>query len=164
MPGPDDHAPSDQIFETTAYKNHVTMQTLMVRREVFDGDLRFDPRLRANEDWEFTLSLALLGKIAFDPQPHCIAAVSPDSISRSLSRNVSSMLYIVRKHRAPLIGYPRALGQHFYGISRILSRLKKYQSANTLIVHALRYDRFNWRCYVAGVLNVVSRFIAIPKW
>ena len=164
VPHPNDHALSDRILETTVYKNHVTMQTLMVRREVFDGDLRFDPRLRANEDWEFTLSLALLGKIAFDPQPHCIAEVSPDSISRGLGRNVSSMLYIVRKHRSLLSAYPQALGQHFYGISRILSRLRKYSLANTVILHALRSDRYNWRCYVAFALNAISRFIPVPRW
>ncbi|WP_162906667.1 glycosyltransferase family 2 protein [Algihabitans albus] len=164
VPHPEDHAPSDQIFETTAYKNHVTMQTLMVRREVFDGDLRFDARLRANEDWEFTLLLARLGKIAFDPQPHCVAAVSADSISRGLGRNAWTTLYIVRKHRALLMAHPRALAQHFYGIARILSRLKKYRSANTVMKYALRYDRYNWRCYVATMLNSLSQFVTIPKW
>ncbi|MGP1255122.1 MAG: glycosyltransferase family 2 protein [Kiloniellales bacterium] len=160
VPQLEDHDAFDSIRSSTAKKNHVTMQSLIIRRNVIDQGLRFDDTLRCNEDWDFALQLSDQGKIAFKPKPHCLAMLSDDSISRNKSANVLSVSYILRKHTKMFKEYPKHFAWHLYGVSRYLAKRGKPRSANIVLTAALKRDPLRLRYLMAYALHLLAPLAA----
>jgi glycosyltransferase involved in cell wall biosynthesis len=154
------HDPSDRVLASLVRGNHLTIQSTLIRAGAFARGLRFDDRLRCNEDWDFALRLAQLGKIAYRPAPHCVAIISGDSISRNRSRNALSILTILRSHRDVFRRHPKARAQHLFAVARHLSKTGRPRRSNRVLRAALRVDRTNPRNYAALALNGLPRALA----
>ena len=155
------HPDSDLIYDSTRRANHVTVQSLLVKKSVLEKN-NFDGKLRCNEDWELILRLSKLGKIGFTPSLHCIGTQSTNSVSGNARRHVHSMLYILRKHQQSFSEVPHISSTHFYGVSRSLSRLGQFRFANTVLWRAIASYPFSVKSYVAYFLNLL-RTIRIEK-
>jgi len=149
------HDPSDSILASLAEGNHVTVQSVLIRRHAL-AEVRFDARLRCNEDWDFALKLAECGRIAFSPGPDCLAVISDDSISRHRHRNALTILTILRRNRTLFARYPRARARHLYTVARYLARRGRRRDSNRVLAGARRDDPTRARIYAALLTNLLA--------
>ncbi len=62
-------ADTDDLICSLADRNHIGTPTMLVKRSAFEAVNGFDSRLRALEDWDFTLRFADRYKIGMVPEP-----------------------------------------------------------------------------------------------
>ena len=97
----------------------------------------FDPRARANEDWEFAVRISQLTRIHEDDQPVMLSYISADSISGSRRKQAIGTMRILRANRAILPNYPRQYAAILLDISRALHATGKPRWARRFLLKSL---------------------------
>lgn len=127
---------ADQFGALTA-DNRLSVQCALFRRSCFAGGFGFDPRARANEDWELAVRLARRTRLYEDAEPVLLAFTSPDSISSDARRQAIGELRILINNRDLIGRYPRQRATMLRQVGRVLAATGKPRLARRLVLASL---------------------------
>lgn len=117
--------------------NRLILQSALLRRDCMDGEVWFDPRAKANNDWEFAARLVQRTRIYEDPVPVVVAFVSVDSISKNTRKKLLGLIRLVKNNGALYLRYPHIYARHKAAVARSLVILRKYRLARKMYLSAL---------------------------
>lgn len=124
-------------------ENRISLQNALFRRDCFPEPLWFDPRAKANADWEFTIRLVQHTKVYEDVEPVVFSFISGDSISRSRRKRIQGLLTILRKNRALFRAEPKALSANLLVLGRGLIRIGKPRAGRRFVLRAVALDPYS---------------------
>ncbi|RVU34109.1 glycosyltransferase family 2 protein [Hwanghaeella grinnelliae] len=132
--------------------NRVSMQTAMFKRSKINLEYWFDPRLRFDEDWEFTTRLARGTTIMEVLEPYVVAFISDDSISVHRKPRFSrATLAVLRNHRSELAGLTQQSALLRYRLGASLQRSGRPRLGRRFIFQACLLSPFQpkwWAKYL----------------
>ncbi|MCR8726836.1 glycosyltransferase family 2 protein [Frigidibacter sp. ROC022] len=123
--------------------SRISVQNGLFRRDCLPDIAWFDPRARANEDWDFTIRLARHTRVLEQTEPVVLAMISPDSISTNARRNVTGYLRIMKNHGDVFRRYRRELGEFQFLLGRALLRVGRRKAGLGLIFRSLQSRPLN---------------------
>jgi glycosyltransferase involved in cell wall biosynthesis len=145
------------LLPMLAWRNLVSTQTLVARRELIERAGGFDESFTAIEDHEFILRLAQLGPIALVDEPLVLQRFSPNSLTRDMPRQVAMQEKLVEKHRALLQNFPRALARQHYVVAGRHRQLGNLPEARRALARAWAIRPLDPRIWaMAGYVAVLS--------
>lgn len=127
--------PDEDQFNHMVIENRLSVQCALFRSSVLERE-RFDPALRADEDWDLAVRVARMCAIYEDSKPVAVGFVSPDSISRCPRPRIAA-LRILRKHRRILCDRPKERARLCMEIAGYLFRSHKPRRATGFMLAAL---------------------------
>ncbi|RAH98796.1 glycosyltransferase family 2 protein [Acuticoccus sediminis] len=114
--------PEEDQVRRFLVSNRLSLQNALFRRTAYPGTSWFDPRAKANNDWEFAARLAQKTTIHEDSQPVVVAFVSGDSISTRPRKKALGLLRILKNNRSVFRRYPDAAAANYLQLARLLGR------------------------------------------
>ena len=125
--------------------NPIHLTTMLLRREAVARAGPFDPLLRNNEDWDFTIRLAGTGPFGFVPEPLYFTVVQVPSGGPgghiSGNRRYSAQSYVRIAGKMKRQGRrPAVLAQHYRNAARLLLRVGRPSAARRFARAALACD------------------------
>ncbi len=150
----------DQIKRSLT-ENRISLQNALFRRDCYPDPLWFDPRAKANADWEFTIRLVQHAKIYEDIEPVVFSYISGDSISRSRRKRVHGLLTILRKNCGLFDANPKALSTNLIALGRDLVKIGKTRRGWRFIMHGFRLDPYNSMNRLSR--SLVQRLIQVSR-
>lgn len=165
-PFSDDRPLSGDLTDVVSLRNPVNLPTLMVRREAFFSAGGFDPVLRNNEDWDFSIRIAREGELVFLPEPMYLTKFRsrPDIETRRISRSVgySARSYLRISRKLCRQGAPRrVVAGHYSNAASFLFRLGKYRSARRVAAVAVMLWPSNARMVLKALLMGFPRLFSV---
>jgi glycosyltransferase involved in cell wall biosynthesis len=112
-PNPDELADGD-IHANLLFKNLVSAQLALVKRECFENSGLFDGDLPCLVDWELWLRISKTYHFAYVNQPLAQVYFTSNSISLDRNNLAHALEMIIQKHRNDFQLYPEALALHQY--------------------------------------------------
>lgn len=154
---PDDRptALDGDLVQPLIANSFISTQTLIVRRDALQTVGEFDESLPALEDWDFTLRIAQVGKIAFVDEPLVLQRFSANSITRSEPKRVKAYIRIFEKMKESLPLSPAVINDHNYSISGGLRRLGDLGTASRYALSCVYSSPFQLK-YWASFLYIVG--------
>jgi hypothetical protein len=119
-------------------ENRISLQNALFRNDCFPGKIWFDPRARANEDWEFAIRLVQNTTVYEDTEPVVIGFVSPDSISTNYRKQTIGILRIMRNNKLALSSRRKQRSYMLLDIARSLYKSGKIKSSTKFILAAFK--------------------------
>lgn len=149
--------PGDMLGELLAI-NHISTQTMAIRRDAFQALGGFDTSLPALEDWEFAVRMAAAGlRFAHIDRPLVIAHDSPDSLTRNLARNIKGRELVLARHAGAYAARPALLAHHHHVLGSQYRRLGDTAAACRHFAVALRLRPGQWRSAAQWALAAIGR-------
>ena len=137
-PDPAD-APGSLAEQSALYltTNRISLQNALFRRDCFPMPW-FDPRVRANADWAFTVRLAQETFIKELPDPVVLGFESPDSVSTNSRNKAIGLVRILKQNRAVYARHPAHYAENLWTLGRYLTRNRKPGFGRKFCLEALR--------------------------
>lgn len=110
---------SGDIQEALLWRNVVTTQAALARRDRLLEVGGFDERLPCLVDWELWLRLAPRYRFHFLAEPSVTVHFTPGSISVEETAVAAALCYILEKHASLFQGNSRLLAHHHYRIGHL---------------------------------------------
>ena len=121
-------------------ENRISLQNAVFRRDCYPARIWFDPRAKANADWEFTVRLVQHTKVYEDPEPVVFAYVSGDSISSSGRKKLTGLLAVLNKNRDVFARYRPEHALNLMRLGKTMYRLGKRKAGLRYVLMAIRMD------------------------
>jgi glycosyltransferase involved in cell wall biosynthesis len=138
--------------------NHISTQTLAVRRAAFEGVGGFDPAMPRFQDWDLVLRLAMAGySFGYIDQPLAIAYDSPDSLTRSTAKGIAGRERLIGKHRQAYAQRPTVLARHHHVMGSQARGIGDFATARRHLAAAVRHDPRNWKSAAQWLLARLGR-------
>lgn len=128
----------DDQVHLTLIQNRISLQNALFRRDCYPYDAWFDPRAKANNDWEFTIRLVQHTKVYEDIEPVLLAFSSTDSISTKPRKRLTGHLRILKKNRHLSTRYPSTYARSQYILGRMLWKIGKRRAGRQFMLHGIR--------------------------
>lgn len=149
--------PASMMAELLA-TNHISTQTLAVRRVAFEGVGGFDPAMPRFQDWDLVLRLAAAGcSFGYIDRPLAIAYDSPDSLTRSTAKGITARERLIGKHAAAFAQRPAVLARHHHVMGSQARRIGDFATARRHFATALRHDPGQWKSAAQWLLARMGR-------
>ncbi len=142
VPSPQDLNVEGDILATVLRQALVSTQTLIVRKDLFDGVGGFDESLRVGLDWELSIRLARVTKFAFIEEPLVMTYLMPDSITHRRLSGAHTTAVVMAKHEDLMSADPRLRAEKHFQIARIYQRAGHYRTATGSVLNAIRARPF----------------------
>ena len=126
-------------------RNRISLQNALFRRDCYPDPQWFDPRAKANADWEFTVRLVQHTKVCEDPEPVVFAYVSDDSISSSGRKKLTGLLAVLNKNREVFSRYRPEFALNIMRLGKMLFRIGKRRAGMRYVLMSIRMDPTNLR-------------------
>lgn len=149
--------PADMLGELLA-TNHISTQTLAVRRVAFDAVGGFDPAMPRFQDWDLVLRLAVAGcSFGHVDAPLAIAFDSPDSLTRSVQKGIAGRERLIGKHPQLFAQLPAVLARHHHVMGSQARRIGDFAAARRHFAAAVRHDARSWKSAAQWLLAALGR-------
>ncbi len=149
--------PANMLDELLA-TNHISTQTLAVRRAAFAAVGGFDPAMPRFQDWDLVLRLAVAGcSFGYIDRPLAVAFDSPDSLTRSVRKGIAGRERLLAKHPALYAQRPRLLARHHHVMGSLLRRIGEHAAARRHFAAAVRLDPGEWKSAAQWLLASLGR-------
>ena len=149
--------PADMRSELLA-TNHISTQTLAVRRAAFEGVGGFDPAMPRFQDWDLVLRLALAGcTFGYIDRPLAVAYDSPDSLTRSVQKGIAGRARLIAKHPHEFAWRPAVLARHHHVMGSQARRIGDFAEARRHFAAAVRHDPRSWKSAAQWLLARLGR-------
>ena len=146
------------MLEELLVTNHISTQTLAVRREAFMAVGGFDPAMPRLQDWDLVLRLAVAGcSFAYVDRPLAIAYDSPDSLTRSVAKGISARTRLIGKHQAAFAQRPAVLARHLHAMGSQARAIGDFAAARQHLAAAWRHNPRQWRSAAQWLLASLGR-------
>ena len=142
----------DQVRRSLV-ENRISLQNALFRRDCYPAAVWFDPRAKANADWEFTVRLVQHTKVCEDPEPVVFAYVSDDSISSSGRKKLTGLLAVLNKNREVFSRYRPEFALNIMRLGKMLFRIGKRRAGLRYVLMSIRMDPTNLRYLMPGRLR-----------
>ncbi|MEB8389456.1 glycosyltransferase family 2 protein [Rhodobacteraceae bacterium KMM 6894] len=127
----------DQL-KRSLVENRISLQNALFRRDCMPDIAWFDPRAKANNDWEFVVRLSQHKLILEVVEPVVLAMLSPDSISAKPRKRATGFLRILQKNKHVYARYPNEYGWFLYSTGMALYRCGRKRAGRQLILKSMR--------------------------
>lgn len=127
----------DQVRRTLK-ENRISLQNALFRRDCYPETAWFEPKARANNDWEFTIRLVQHTKVFEDIEPVLLAFSSGDSISSSSRKKLTGHLQVLKKNRHLVARYPHVYGRSYYTFGKGLWNIGKRRTGMRFMLKGIR--------------------------
>lgn len=149
--------PADMLGELLA-TNHISTQTLAVRRAAFDAVGGFDPAMPRFQDWDLVLRLAAAGhSFGYIDRPLALAHDSPDSLTRSVRKGIAGRQRLIAKHPREFARRPAVLARHHHVMGSQARRIGDFADARRHFAAAVQHDPRSWRSALQWLLASLGR-------
>jgi glycosyltransferase involved in cell wall biosynthesis len=132
----------DQV-KRSLVENRISLQNALFRRECYPDIRWFDPRAKANADWEFTVRLVQHTKVCEDTEPVVLAYVSDDSISRNRRKKLTGLLAVLNKNKRVFSANRHEFSVNIMRLGKMLYRLGKRRAGLRYVLMSIRMDPTN---------------------
>ncbi|HZR36529.1 MAG TPA: glycosyltransferase [Nevskia sp.] len=132
------------------------LQSLIVRRAVYEELGGFDTRLKARSDFEFCLRLSQRYRIAAVSEAVALSYETPEGISLRADYRFADIDHVLAKHGASLAQDPRAHAHYYYQHARAAFELGRDGVGRASSLKALRLDPrrpYHWALALAGAFG-----------
>lgn len=147
-----------QMLEELLATNHISTQTLAVRRAAFEQVGGFDPAMPRFQDWDLVLRLALAGcSFGYIDRPLAVAHDSPDSLTRSVKKGIAARERLIGKHPAAFAARPAVLARHLHVMGSQARAIGDFATARRLLAGAVRHNPRQWRSAAQWLLAGLGR-------
>ncbi|SMX24251.1 glycosyltransferase family 2 protein [Boseongicola aestuarii] len=119
-------------------ENRVSLQNALFRAGCYPEVAWFDPRAKANNDWEFVIRLVQHTKVYEDPEPVVLSFISADSISTNLRKKITGQVRLLKKNRHLSEKYPAQYARQQFVLGRGLWRTGKRSAAKRFMAQGVR--------------------------
>ncbi|MCO6049120.1 glycosyltransferase family 2 protein [Mesorhizobium sp. RP14(2022)] len=126
----------DQL-EHLLWENRLSVQNALFRRDCYPCDEWFDPRAKANEDWDFAVRLARRTKIFEHLEPVVLAFASADSVSSSNRRQHIGAVRLMKKNKDLKPRFPQHFSYNEFYLGRFLAATGKPRLGFRFVAAAL---------------------------
>lgn len=126
----------DQLVKILT-ENRLSLQNALFRKDCYPDRQWFDPRAKANEDWDFAIRLLQRTKIFEDAEPVVLGFISADSISSNFRRGIIGRLRIMKKNKEVLAAHKKQLSLMLWEIGRVLREAGKPKLARPFILSSI---------------------------
>jgi glycosyltransferase involved in cell wall biosynthesis len=157
VPPPEATVESGDLSDAFLRGNILGLPTALLKKSAYLAAGGFDPRLRANDDWDFHISLSRQGKIGYLDEPLTLVYNSFDGISKNPLASAFSTMVIFGKIRRLAPGDPVQVPTALT-ISRHLMLKGKPRSARRFVARAISLEPKNPRHYLRYGLFLVPGF------
>lgn len=132
-------APTNREDQAALYltTNRISLQNALFRRNCFPMPW-FDPRVRANADWAFTVRLAQATMIKELPEPVVLGFESPDSVSTNSRNKAIGLIRILKQNREIYASHPVQYAENLWTLGRYLTQNRKPGFGRRFCLEALR--------------------------
>lgn len=138
-------------------ENRISLQNTLFRRTCVPFEHWFDPRARANADWEFTIRLVQHTKVYEALDPVVLSYISRDSISRDPRKRVRGLMRIYKKNRALFEQHQFENAKMQFKIGSILFKLGRKRAGKALLLSAIRLNPANAKRIFGFARNRLAR-------
>lgn len=145
----------DMTFDSVLYKNCISTQALVGKRECFEN-VKFDVNIKRFQDWDITISLLIAGyKMGFVDDIEVDSYIKEDSITNSNERTEQGRIDFYNKYKKYIDANPRTHARvvERFGDSKRIA--KKRKESKALYEESLRI-RPTWKPILKW-LYVVAR-------
>ena len=132
------------------------LQSLIVRRAVYEELGGFDTRLKARSDFEFCLRLSQRYRMAAVTDAVALSYETPEGISLRADYRFSDIGVVLEKHAATLARDPKAHAHYHYQYARAAFELGQDRLGRASSLKALRLDPgrpYHWALLAAGAFG-----------
>jgi glycosyltransferase involved in cell wall biosynthesis len=132
------------------------LQSLIVRRAVYEELGGFDTRLKARSDFEFCMRLSRRYRIAAVLDAVALSYETPEGISLRADYRFSDIGHVLDKHADVLAQDPKAHAHYHYQYARAAFELGKNGLGRASSLKALRLDParpYHWALALAGAFG-----------
>jgi glycosyltransferase involved in cell wall biosynthesis len=148
----------DSMRDELLITNHISTQTLAVRRAAFDAVGGFDPGMPRFQDWDLVLRLAVAGcSFGYIDQPLAIAYDSPDSLTRSVQKGISGRERLIGKHAEAFAQRPAVLARHLHVMGSQARSIRDFAAARRYFTNALRHNPRQWQSAAQWLLATIHQ-------
>jgi glycosyltransferase involved in cell wall biosynthesis len=146
----------DQVKHSLV-ENRISLQNALFRRDCYPDPQWFDPRAKANADWEFTVRLVQHTKVYEDTEPVVFAYVSEDSISRSKRKKLTGLLAVMNKNKPLFLKNQREFSINIMRLGKMLYRTGRKRAGLRYVLMSLRMDPANALDLVPARMRRIGR-------
>lgn len=146
----------DQV-KRSLIENRISLQNALFRRDCYPDPQWFDPRAKANADWEFTVRLVQHTKVCEDTEPVVFAYVSDDSISRSRRKKLTGLLAVLNKNKRVFSANRHEFSVNIMRLGKMLYRLGKRRAGLRYVLMSIRMDPMNALDLVPARMKRIGR-------
>jgi hypothetical protein len=146
----------DQVKHSLV-ENRISLQNALFRRDCYPDLQWFDPRAKANADWEFTVRLVQHTKVYEDTEPVVFAYVSEDSISRSKRKKLTGLLAVMNKNKPLFLKNRREFSINIMRLGKMLYRTGRRRAGLRYVLMSLRMDPANALDLVPARMRRIGR-------
>lgn len=145
-----------KIEKEILYGNFISGQTILGKKECFLKE-SFDNKLPRLQEWELVIRLSKRYKIHFVNKALVNVYLQQDSISVNPEKAIIALKYIMNKHKELIINDNKAAITLYKMLGNYSMELGVYEQ--NYYYKALKYDRFNFKLYIKGLIYVIRKYI-----
>jgi glycosyltransferase involved in cell wall biosynthesis len=132
------------------------LQSLLVRRTVYEELGGFDTSLKARSDFEFCLRVAQRYRVAAVQDPVVLSYETPEGISLRADYRYADIGRVLQKHHEALATVPGALDFYYYHYAKAAFEVRDNRRGREYVRKALRLNPlrpYGWVMLSAGLLG-----------
>ena len=115
-----DVSPRDgDILPALLFRNLVSTQTLLVRKDLLEMIGGFDEAMTRDEDWDLVIRLAQVTRFALVDEAMVRVIDHPGSVTHNVPAGLAARRQMLEKHRALIEATPRALAANLRAIGHL---------------------------------------------
>jgi glycosyltransferase involved in cell wall biosynthesis len=148
------------------YKNLVSAQMALVKRECFGKAGLFDENLPCLVDWELWIRISRAYHFKFVDQPLARVYFTAESISTNEKNLARAMEIIIRKHKTYFKSHPQALALHRYEIGVLLCLSGEFERGRESLLRLAKSNPGKPYFGLTALLSLVGEasFVRIYNW
>jgi len=114
----------------------IGIQSCLFRHEVFDRCGIFDEQMKAMEDMELLIRVALRYRFSCIDEPLLLYYRTPDGVSQDHLRNLGAAQYILEKYRSDIRADRQVFAMQYRRIGKLMKKVGRLSEARNLKVRA----------------------------
>jgi len=143
------------------YRNLISAQLALVKRECFAKAGLFDEELSSLVDWELWLRISRTYHFTYVSQPLARVYFTSNGISSNKKNLAHALDKIIQKHNHDFRSHPEALALHKYEIGVLLCLSGEFERGREYLLQVAKINRGLWRYKLAALVSLMGEAIFI---